>query len=287
MTTLQSPQHVIFSQPAEIYHASPAWGASMLKTFRFRRAKCRDVFVTGARLQDPPSPQMEFGTIIHSVLLDQRDVDEVCAVYPTNILAKNGAASTGAVKNFAAVARASRQFPMKLDDYDRILECRDSFLRTFGRWRVLATHTEQSIYWTDSLTGLPCKARPDWICKTADSWFIFDLKTTNNAHPAAFRKKIEGTGDETGYWLQAAHYLAGVQAVLGGNATFKFVAVQTDYPYSCAVHEVDPESMTLAQSERDVTLISLKRCLDSGDWTEPWERNINTIKLWPRCFDTN
>lgn len=279
MTTL-SPTH--YAEPAEVYHASPAWGRSGIWQYRLDRTVCRDVFVERTHPGKPVTKPMEFGSLVNDMLLLNRPFSELCAAYPAKVLGKNGRLGTNAANEFAAECRARGVVPMKQSDIDRALIVEQRFRAVFGKWLSLAKFTEQSLYWTDALTGLECKCRPDWLCLSDDGWFIFDLKTSYDPRPRIFRKVIED-----GLWMQAVHYIAGVEAVFGGRANFKFVVVQTDYPYKCAVHELKENSLVQAQAERNATLVNLKACLDSGDWSEPWESVVNTVELRPWCFETN
>ena len=74
---------------------------------------------------------------------------------------------------------------------------------------------EQSFWWTHRETGLPCKARCDYVVDD----MVIDLKTTGEggANPDKFTRSIVNFH----YHLQAAHYL---QAT--GAKRFVFIAVE-------------------------------------------------------------
>jgi len=71
---------------------------------------------------------------------------------------------------------------------------------------------EVTLIWQDPETGIPCKARPDYL--PAHGRWLVDLKTAASANPRSWRDQA----CRLGYHARAAWYLDGAAAVLGRNA---------------------------------------------------------------------
>jgi len=83
-----------------------------------------------------------------------------------------------------------------------------------------------TLLWLDKYTGVPCKARIDWLCE--DINLIVDLKTTKNASDINFRwdaKKYK-------YNWQAAFYQDGYNQLTGNLFNFNFVCIENTPPYA-------------------------------------------------------
>lgn len=96
---------------------------------------------------------------------------------------------------------------------------------------------EQSVLWTDPATGLPCKARPDWIRNGRA--YIVDLKTASSANPYTF----PGNAYRLGYPLRAAWYIDGYERVTGERLNYWFVAVEKKPPYLVSVFHYDDQAL--------------------------------------------
>ena len=116
---------------------------------------------------------------------------------------------------------------------------------------------EQSIYWTDSETGLNLRVRPDFL-----NHAISDLKSVQSAKPKSFASSAFNFG----YHISQAMYQDGVYQVTGEFKKFKFICVEKTPPYLCAVHEFDAESAEEGYNQYREYLNKLAECLDSGKW---------------------
>lgn len=271
--------------PAADYFADhSAWSQSMLKTFMDRRRLAEAYYVTRSASPPAATDPMRKGTATHTAMLEPDRFDELVICYPPGILASNGAVSTKEAKAFRDEHQAAGRVVMKESDLSLVRSMCDSVRDNCGHWIDMASRKEQSVYWIDQESGLPCKLRLDWLVLSPQRVaHVFDLKTTADASPAAFRKQIE----DRGYWLQAAHYIAGVEAATGLPCEFRFVAVESDYPFATAVYDLDPKAILDAVAGRRGVLTNLARCLETGNWAEPWERTVTTLPLRPWTFQAN
>lgn len=84
-------------------------------------------------------------------------------------------------------------------------------------------HPEVSLLWTDDVTGVPMKARFDYLVDGA----IIDLKTFSNSNGLSVDKAIMRNIASYQYTTQAVVYLDGYKKHFGKDANFLFVFQQT------------------------------------------------------------
>jgi len=119
---------------------------------------------------------------------------------------------------------------------------------------------ERSAWWEDAETGLLCKGRFDEIGRRAG--VIVDLKTTRDASREAFSRAIYTIG----YYIQAAHYIAGAKALGIDADRFGIIAVEKDPPYAVAIYEVSGAALYDGERERRKLLELYAQCEESGEW---------------------
>ena len=248
-----------------------------------RRRLYEAYFVTREAEQPEPTDPMRKGTACHTAILEPERFASLVIEYPRELLAKNGAVSTTEAKAFRDEHQAAGRIVLKSAEAAQVRAMADSVRRVCGKWLAYPSDKEQAVYWTDTVTGLPCKLRLDWLIRRQTA-LLFDLKTSADASPPKFRNRCE----DGGYWLQASHYTDGIKHALGIEAVeFYFVVVETDYPFTCALYSLDHASLAAANVTRRRLLNDLAGCLASGDFSEPWESDVTVLPLRDRCFTSN
>lgn len=120
---------------------------------------------------------------------------------------------------------------------------------------------EASIYWEDAPTGVPCRARPDWLSE--DRSLIVDLKTTSrSAAPSEFGRLAA----QFGYHLQAEWYVEAVQAVTGVEPAFVHVVQETAPPYLVSVVQLDAEALRVGAEQAEMARRTWAECQATGRW---------------------
>ena len=135
---------------------------------------------------------------------------------------------------------------MKASEMDAVHAMVRSVRAKIGQWLTHDSKIEHAIYWVDEETGVRCKCRPDFLCQKPGFALTLDLKTTTDVTPAEFQRKVETMG----YWMQDAHYSAGVKSVTGLDPMFLFVAVENEWPFDCAAFEIHPNNRSQARLAR-------------------------------------
>lgn len=189
------------------------------------------------------------GTAAHSLILEG-DTSNIEVLKFENYLTK-------AAKEAKAVAIAENKQPLLPHEWDQVLGMRDAVMAQPKASKLLTGHiAEQSLFWEEG--GLKFKARPD----AQNLGLIGDLKTTVNADP----KEFERTAYKFGYFISAAHYQDGFQALTGDRPPFVFVNVEKTAPYLVSIVEFDDESLDWGSR----MLVRAKRiyedCTESGKW---------------------
>jgi len=212
------------------YHAHPAISKSHLDQV------ARSPLHYWARYLDPnrvtiePTPAMAIGSAVHTHVLELDQWDSQYAIAPESIdrRTKMGKAEwevfTTAATGRTVLSRADADLVMRMGHAVYSHPAAAMLLNMPGK-------AETTHMWTDAATGIQCKCRPDWL--TDDGSLIIDLKTTDDASPAGFRKSIANWR----YHVQAAWYLNGIEQATGTRPDqFIFLCVEKRAPFgwSCA-----------------------------------------------------
>lgn len=290
MTATMNPTNIEIAErtgivkmaPAAYFADHSAWSQSMLKVFLDRRRLAQAYYVLGTAEEPAPTDPMRKGTATHTAILEPERFDELVITYPRNILAKNGAVSTNEARDFRDEHIAAGRIVLKENEVAQVRAMASSVRTVCGAWLDRPSVKEHSLYWQDQ-TGLRCKLRLDWLIQNKKA-IVFDLKTTADASPSKFRTRVE----DGGYWLQAAHYIEGVKAATGAEAVeFYLIAVESTFPFACALYSIDHGSLVAASVARRRAINDLVGCLASGDFSEPWETTITPLPLRNRCFSSD
>lgn len=122
---------------------------------------------------------------------------------------------------------------------------------------------EQSLFWTDPRTGIPMRARLDWLRDDGGRLIILDYKTASSAHPETFAKSAANYF----YDMQDAFYGDGARALgLDTDPAFLFVAQEKTPPYLVSVVELDSDARRAGRARNRQATDTYIRCIESGDW---------------------
>lgn len=120
---------------------------------------------------------------------------------------------------------------------------------------------ERVLTWTDPATGIPCKAKCDWLIPGRR--ILADLKTTRSIE----RRRFAADVARYHYYGQLAHYAAGVKHALGWEPARRIlIAVEKSAPYDVAVYELDNAACTIGDEKSAELLAKLKACHELNDW---------------------
>lgn len=215
------------------YHAAEGISSSVLKEAARSLAHCYARYFDPAR-EKKTTPAMDFGTCVHTMVLEPLSQHQVFAVVPEGMdrRSKEGKAFFADIEDAGLIA-------LKQTDFEKIEKITKSVFSN-TKAKELINHDlsiiEQSFFVDCSLHGLKLKARPDIFippCKDFPSGAICDLKTTLDASQGGFERSAYNLG----YHIQAGWYAYVISSALKLNEIpdFYFISVEKEAPYACTV----------------------------------------------------
>lgn len=220
-----------------------------------------------AALDEPveETAAMRMGTLVHALTLEGKQASDIYAVKPPglNLATKEG-------KEWKATQTLEI---MAFDEVIHAQNMRDSVLANRHAEHVLrhAPHRETPII--ADIHGVPCKALLDAHGTDGVEWCIVDLKTTDDASPDGFARKVANFH----YDLQAALYSAILAQVhqIESPPYWLWIAVEKNPPYTCAVYSAD-EWRESGEEKMMRVLEAWKECTAKNEWPQPWQ-GINQL----------
>jgi hypothetical protein len=133
---------------------------------------------------------------------------------------------------------------------------------------------ERSIYWTDPMTGVRCRVRPDWLKQMPDLTLAVDLKTIKASDPETVSRAIR----DHSYHQQDAFYTDGVEAagLAPEGCRFIFVFVSKQAPYLITVRELTDQDRDIGRARNERALRIYADCAANDEWPD-WTGPVDTI----------
>jgi len=249
------------------YHAHPAISKSKLDSIARSPLHYWHRYINPDAQPPEPTPAMEFGTAVHSIILEP---DLFNTEYT---LAPSINRTTKAGKEAWAEASASGKKLLGSDTLESLLAIRESvYLHPIAKKALEAPGVaESSIFAVDPHTGFELKCRPDYL---TDSNWIVDVKTTADASLAEFQRSVA----KYRYHVQSAHYKKVVElhkkTPIQG---FIFIVVEKTAPYAVQVFEASSSLMRIGEQEATRNLNDLAHALVQYPPDKPWPSYANSL----------
>ena len=246
----------------EDYHADPAASKSSLSDFSHTPKK----FKINRQIIKKSSPVFDLGTAAHAAILEPEKYWDMIAVPPAKLLAKNGAMSTKAAKEWKAQKESEGKVVIKQDFQDKVEAMAENVLERpeHSEARALLTGgvAELSGFWEETEFGAPffLKVRPDYL---PGGNLVVDLKTDLDASPVAFGRKAYNLKYHWSAWLtcRGLEYLTGEK-----HDKYFFVVVEKEIPFDVAVYQVPDYMFEIARRELTPILERYSQCLETDEW---------------------
>lgn len=242
------------------YHAHPAISKSHLDLIARSPLHYWARYIDPKRVIPEPTPAMRLGSALHTHVLELHKWDREYVVAPDGIDRRTKA---GKEAWAAFEAESAGKTLLSRDEADHVMHMGRAIHSHPAAAMLLNLpgEAETTHMWTDSGTGLGCKCRPDWLTK--DGSIVVDLKTTEDASPAGFRKSI----GQWRYGVQAAWYLHSLEQALGIRPSqFIFIAVEKKTPYAVACYAADEEMIQLGMETAMRDLQRIAECRTAQRW---------------------
>jgi exodeoxyribonuclease VIII len=196
---------------------------------------------------------LRFGTFVHSAVLEPHTLNDLYATAPDcDRRTKEGKAAWAEF----ATANAGKT----------ILDAEESatghLVASFARHTLKRLGVEfdatEVMYHVD-YNGVPLKAAIDGVAGD----YLWDIKTTDDASAAGMLKAIRNYRyNLQAYWYRLVYELATGRRPLG----FRFLFIEKEPPFACAICEVGPELMSWAIADFEKAVTLYKECTASGVW---------------------
>lgn len=248
---------VILGMPAKDYHAAPAMSNSALSRLNVSPFHYWAEYLNPARPEREASASMQAGTLAHALILEPEKVESLYVVKPADCDMRTKAGKEWAAAQTRTIVTAEQMATAK--------EQRAAVLALPDVADILRKGSaEVSFFWTDSETGIKCKARADFSHPLPDGRVILlDLKTTTDAAPDPFGRSAWTYG----YHRQAAFYTRGYEMAAGVEvAAFVFAVVSSAYPFAAVAYTLDDQAMWQGQQECDELLAKYADCRAKNNW---------------------
>lgn len=252
---------MVVDLPNAAYHATPYLSSSGLSRLAQSAAHFREYKM------NPPEPTgaMQLGTAIHAIVLEGgKGVRR----------APGSTRSTNLYKDFA---KANPGYVLLLEDeYERACRASEAVLKhPTARALFNKGRPEQSAFWIDDETKVPCKCRPDYL---RDDGIVIDLKSSADASREEFQRAIT----QRKYHLQSAWYLDGLSLVLGKKLTdFVHVVVETTAPFGVAIYALDDVALNRARKDIRELLQKYAEAMHTDVWASyPTDIQNLSLRAW-------
>ncbi len=248
---------MIVREPNAAYHASAPLSKSRL--WEMRKSPQWFRYHEDHRAEMPQTDAMAMGSAFHKLVLEPDGYAAEFATCPT--LDRRTKAGR---EEWAAFQREAEGKTVLMEWMDTQVRAMAEAVRAHPMAHYLTSdgEIETSIYYTDDLTGIECKVRPDIIKTVKDKRIIVDLKSCVSAATEDFRRQAINMG----YDMQAAMYREGVKAETGEECDFVFVAVEKEPPYMINVVQCDELLIKRGYDLYREYLGLYKECSDTGNW---------------------
>ena len=208
-----------------------------------------------------PSDDMVLGSAFHKIVLEPETFYDEFAVMP-NVDRRT---TQGKMKYAEFIIEADGKTVITQEQYDTICGMRYSIMSNPYARKLINGNIEKSMYWTDELTKVNCKCRPDVWRKVADRVVITDLKSTKSVIPNEFARDCV----KYHYDLQTAMYRDGVSKVLGvpkENIDFVFIAVEKKPPYLLNIMQADTYVIQKGEADFREHIGTYAECVQTQNW---------------------
>ena len=225
-----------------------------------------------------PSKDMVLGSAFHKIVLEPETFDKEFMIMPHfDIRTKEGRLG---YENLMNKVQGGAITLITQEQYDTICGMRDSIMANPYAKKLINGNIEQSMYFTDELTKVECKCRPDVWRKVADRVVITDLKSAKSVMPNDFMRDCV----KYHYDLQTAMYRDGASKVLGvpkDNIDFVFIAVEKKPPYLLNIMQADTYVIQKGEADFREYIGTYAECKETSDWfgLNGSKGIINTLSL--------
>jgi hypothetical protein len=266
---VSSGSYLFEDLPAHIYHADrDALSSSLIKPLLISPAHFQASLANPFKRTDA----MDFGSLLHLLVLEPQLVESEVAVFPGIKDGRDADFKSFAQANSAKLVVDEDTFASGLCLVPKILE-RKYKGKAIGKY-LEESSREVSLYYTDPITGLLIRTRPDIYHPDV----TFDLKTTRcSTGPDFVRDAVS-----LHYDLSSFMYSLGRSLFEGTQKPkpFIFLTVETFTPHSVSVVEAGASFLNNGARKYQECLSVYAACMETGYWPDLGVEMVAEIEPW-------
>lgn len=244
---------IVIDMSNDDYHAHPSISKSGLDLIR----RAPSLYLWRQQHKQPFKACYRTGTLAHTLLLEPDRFEREVMVMPKF----DRRTTVGKLAHEAFIAEHGQRDYATEEEYELLKGMREAVWNHPAANRLLSKDgvAEQSIFWTDPVTGLQCRCRPD---KLRIDDIVIDFKTARDASPAGFARSVTNYR----YHVQDPFYCDGIKAYTGTMPKFVFIAVEPEPPHLVGVYVLTEEAKATGRKLYQQDLATLKTCMQTGNW---------------------
>ncbi|GAB3192024.1 PD-(D/E)XK nuclease-like domain-containing protein [Nesterenkonia suensis] len=233
--------------PPHEYHVNDGSLSSTMAKMILRSPAHLRTYLDGDR---KTTPAMEFGTAVHSMVLEAGE--GVVLVHADSWRTKAAKAEKDAIE-------AEGMVPLLAADYTRAEDiARAVHAHPVAGPLLRGADTEVSAYGRHG-SGVTLRGRFDAV----KSGVLIDLKTAMSADPREFHR----TAASLGYHIQAAHYSVLYELATGNRPSdFLFILAEKERPHAVSVVRLEPAFMDIGRARVEEAVQLYHRAQQTGEW---------------------
>ncbi len=256
---------IAYGMSNEKYHSLPAISSSQLKEALRSPAHYFAKYLAEDRAPNEATANMQLGSAVHVLFLEPDLYEIEVAVAPS--CDRRTKAGKELWEEFSEYAKGKI---ILTAEQSKVALAMAASLRAHPFNRIVMEgkgYREASIFYQDQVSGLACRVRPDYHIAPCADWpngLIIDLKTTDDARPAAFARTIANFG----YHTSAAMYCDGFQAYYQTEEPpeFLWLVIERDRPYACAAYQATEATLFVGHAKKKEALGLIAHCKRIGYW---------------------
>ncbi len=248
------------------YSSAPGINWSTLSAMRKSPMAYRYLLENGR----PDSSDFAIGRLLHSLVLEPSSVVARYAIW-------NGGFKRG--KEWVSFKEDNPGLTIVgCDEFDECVLMAEAVEKAAGDiLDICGARIEIPLFWNDPITGLRCKAKPDYSRKL--NRILIDLKSCRSID----EREFGASAARYGYHCQLAHYANGIGSAYGWKPKeVIIIAVEKYPPYDTAIFELSEDDLWAGAEEVGELLAKVKECQESGIWPGRYagERRPLLLPAW-------
>lgn len=223
------------------------------------------------------SPAKNFGTLVHSLVLEPGAFSREYAVFPGKRDGRDTDFKTFCAINLGRTVIDELELAAARELAEKVLQ-RKVLGRPFADF-VSEGIPEASIFYTDPTTGVRLRTRIDLLHPE----IVFDLKTTMHPTVAAWTRQALSLH----YDMQSYMYTLAVSLFRGATTPppFVFIAAESDRPHSIGVYTAGESFMNNGGRKYQAALGGYSACNSIGHWPDAGQDAVLEIEHWQAMTD--